>query len=162
MTKDFNVALVKEQGLPEMLVRVLPKQVAKGWHTIAPLLAQSMPPEIAVSRDILTNMLAAILREDLQIWLEQDESKPDIYRALIATTLWKDPVVCIDRLLIYNLFIIHEVPLKDWKAGIATLKMYGESRGCSSLVGFVDSSDDKYIKFLKMLGGELSTRIVVF
>lgn len=150
------------QGSLKMLVRVFPKQVAKGWHIIAPMLAQSLPPEIAVSRDILTNMLAAILRGDLHVWLEQDASKPDQYRALVTTTVWKDPVVCIDRLAIYNLYILHEVPIEDWKAGLTTLRLFGESLGCSGLVGFVDSEDARYVKFLQMLGGELSTRIVVF
>jgi len=128
------------------------------------MLAQSLPPEIAVSRDILTNNLAAILRNELDVWIAVSgpEDKPEDYLAVITTCIWYDPISCIKSLMVYHLYVINrKTPVETWKAAIRQLKEYGENLGCTRLVGFVDE-DPAYKRFLQQVGGDTSTSLVVF
>ena len=147
-----------------MLLRVFPEQVERAWETIAPMMAQSLPPEVAVSREILTNNLAAVLREDLQVWIavEDEHAEQKDYLAMMSTCIWEDPVSCIRSLMVYHLYVIdRKTPVPVWKEAIAQLKRYGETRGCSRLVGFV-GENKAYKRFLEQVGGDLSTNLVVF
>ena len=145
-----------------MLLRVLPENVNLGWETLAPMLAQSLPPEIAVSRDILTNNLAAILRDDLVVWVAAEEDDISKYRAVITTCVWDDPISCIKSLMVYHLYVIdRKTPIDVWRDAIRQLKQYGESIGCTRLVAFVDENP-AYERFLGQVGADLSTKLVVF
>jgi len=146
-----------------MLLRVFPEQVNAAWETIAPMMAESLPPEIAVSREILTNNLAAVLRDDLVVWMAVAEDKePYQYLALITTCIWDDPISCIRSLMVYHLYVIdRKTPLEVWKEAISQLKRYGESRDCSRLVGFI-GEDPRYRRFLQQVGADVSTNLAVF
>lgn len=147
-----------------MLLRIVPEQVNIAWETLAPMLAQSLPPEIAVSREILTNNLAAIFRDDLTVWLAVKDEKAEEkdYLALMTTCIWEDPISCIKSLMVYHLYVVdRHTPIETWKAAIRQLKLHGEALGCTRLVGFVDGNP-AYQRFLKQVGGDLSTKLVVF
>jgi hypothetical protein len=144
-----------------MLIKMIPEQVSALWETFAPMFAQSLPPEIAVSRDILTNNLAAVLRGDLTVWIEVDEEEQQMPRALITTYVWEDPISCIRSLMVYHLYVMQNGNHKEWMKNIETLKRYGETVGCSRLIGFA-GEDPKYLRFLRTVGGDTDTRLVIF
>lgn len=142
-----------------MLVRVFPEQVAEAWDYFGGMLAQSMPVEVATSREVLTNMLAAILRDGLVVWVYKGEEGEHKY--LVSTAVWRDDIACLKSLMIYNLYSISGFSVEEAKEGIKTLKEYGRGLGCSRVVG-IAKNDPLYHRLLKQIGGDMSNTMAVF
>jgi len=142
------------------LVRIFPEQFEHLWEVFAPMVAQSLPPQIGISRVILTNILAAVLRDEAQAWLIRGDGGEDDYRTFVLTTVQRDRVICVKNLLIYALFMIKPLDLEGWKKGLHQLKEYARSRGCGVVLGFADSSDEKYLRFLRSLGMDTSITVL--
>jgi hypothetical protein len=142
-----------------MLVRIVPEDVSQNWEYFAPMIAASFPQDLGVSRTLLTNVLAAILRGDLIVWLDYPEEGKSP-SAMITTYVREDPIMCINTLLIYNLYLMKEQPLSYWKENLQTLVKYSKARKCKAIAGYTD--DPKYLRWLGMVGADTKTRVAVF
>jgi hypothetical protein len=138
---------------------MIPEQVSGNWEYFAPMIAKTFPQNLGVSRTLLTNVLAAVLRDELIVWLDYDE-EAEGPSAMLTTYVREDPVVCIRTLLVYNLYVMKKKPIAYWKENLQTLHLYAKAMNCTNIAGYTD--DPIYTRFLGQLGANTETRIAVF
>lgn len=139
------------------LVKWLPEQVVDMWDGIAELLEDSLPPS---HRDevTMTNVLRAILADDAQFWVVQDDL--DTVAAVALTTIREDKVVLSLSLVLYAVRSLRTLTLLEWTDALKKLQAYGKAMNCSSLIAY--SNIPEVVEFGERFGGVSETYIIEF
>lgn len=142
-----------------MLLRIFPEQVSQAWEMYAPLIARGLPREIALDRTLLTNILAAILRDEAVLFVAVDEQRRPWAGVLVTPV--RDNLACSTSLLVYSLYAV-QGDVRKWKDAMAELKRYAEAHGYDRVIGYYNTKDEAYRRLLRAIGGEVDTGLVVF
>ena len=154
------MALIKALIYLEMLIRLTPEQVNKGWHLFGTMIMDSLEQSGENYKLIETNILRAILTEEAQAWV-YDLGENDI-SAFLLTKVEDDRLMGYRNLVIYSLYRIKEMSIEEWKKGLEALHRYKDSIGAVSIIGYYETEDKIYRRFLQSLGGDPSISIIRF
>lgn len=138
-----------------MLIQVLPEQVSAKWEFFAPMIGKSLPPMQAKSVKGMSNILASVLREDLSVWIYEED---DNAYFILSTTVQKDNVSNKKFLLIYSLTGIREIKPRMWQEAYKTISRYAKSRGCESVIAYAD--DQKIVDFVESEGAKTDFTLI--
>lgn len=140
-----------------MLVPLLPEQVSEEWNIFAPLIAESLPPQIGFSFKGMSNVLRAILVEDLVVWAYYNEQ--DNLQFVMSTTVIEDKITYISSLLIYSFTSVGHVRKSHMKNVFETISKYCRSVKCDSIIAY--SQQEPINQFLATMGADISNRLIV-
>ena len=115
-----------------MLIKLIPEQVSEGWQYIGNMIEKSIAPIGIANEETMSNVLAAILTDQLVCWMWMADAGP---KALITTCVVQDPITNISSLLIYSLFG-DGLSKEDMEAGITKLKEYAKGIECTFLSAY--------------------------
>lgn len=132
-----------------LLLRMLPEQVSQYWDRIAPLIEKSMPPTVTHRRLRMSNVLRAILMDELVVWVYIDENRNDRYVA--TTTIWEDPITLGKDLMIYTFTSIGQARPQDVENGLEKLKIYARGEDCGMILAY--TANPQVSRFFESLGG---------
>lgn len=121
-----------------MLIQLLPEQASSMWDAIKPAIMSSMPGHWKKDDIIATNLLQAILSENMQCWVNQDADSGRI-DGVVLTTIFHDRCSGVKNLLIYGLASMQHAKIVDdttWKEGMATLIKYAKTVGCDNITAY--------------------------
>ena len=118
-----------------MLIRLLPEQVSASWNTIAPEIAKGLPPMQQASHDTMVSILEAVLSERLEVWVYLNETEGNT-KAVVATTIYRDPVINVPYLLIYSFSSFKPMTSDEWKDGFETLRKYATGLDVKSIIAY--------------------------
>ena len=143
-----------------MLVKLSVDGVTKLWGELKRAAVMAVPPNVSDLEEHTNNVLAAILRGDLECWIIADEEgSPDRRAKGIAFTgTVMDSFSMTKNLLIYGVFSYERVSMRLWREGLETLRKEAEKRGCRYIIGY--TSEPRMIEIANMLGGDTSTILV--
>jgi len=119
-----------------LLLKMLPEQVSDSWEKFAPLIEKSLPPVVADRRKRMSNVLRAILKEELIVWVYYDSNENERY--VTTTQIRTDEISLSKNLLIYSLTGLGKVNPTEITNGIKTLKRYAKGNGCNTIIGYVN------------------------
>lgn len=140
-----------------MLVPLVPEQVSKQWDFFAPIIAASLPPQIAFSFKGMSNVLRAILVEDMVVWAYYNDE--DDLEFVMTTTVVDDKVTYIRSLLIYSFASVGHVRKSYMREVFDTLSKYCKAVKCDSVIAY--SNKEPINKFLETMGADISNRLIV-
>jgi len=138
-----------------LLQRMLPEQVSNNWEFFAPVLERSLPPLVINGRQRMANVLRSILMDELVVWLYGNKQE---LRYVISTVERVDPVSLTKDLLIYTFTGFGNVKSVDLTEGFELLSRFGKSRGCLSVVAYVD--EPGILRLLERLGAKTNFNLV--
>lgn len=138
-----------------LLQRMLPEQVADHWNFFAPVIEKSLPPTVVNGRQRMANVLRSVLLDELVVW--SYGSKEEL-KYVISTVERVDPVSLTKDLLIYSFTGLGHVLPRDLTEGFRLLSRFGKSRGCLSIVAYVD--EPRVRKFLESQGAKADFTLI--
>lgn len=139
-----------------MLIRILPEQVSNSWNVIAPMIVQSLPPTMANSPVMLSNILTSVMLEQADVWVYTEGEGQ--HKAVVLTSYMFDSVARVKMLVLYAVYGI--VPLTDniWEDGLTTLRRFAKSRGCASVIAYTQFEHIK--KMTEKQGADTSYTLI--
>lgn len=138
-----------------LLQRMLPEQVADHWNFFAPVIERSLPPTVVNGRQRMANVLRSILMDELVVW---SYGNLEELRYVVTTLERTDPVSLTKDLLIYSFTGFGRVRPVDLREGFTLLSRFGKSRGCLSIIAYVD--EPRVQKFLESQGARTDFTLV--
>lgn len=141
-----------------MLVRVLPEQVSESWDKIRPMIVSTLPPTLRINTDAMSNILAALLKEEAQLWVGYREEGDGTPIYILMTSALTDHVAGARYLLIYSLYALANLTKEDYILGLDTLKTFAQSIHCKELLAYVE--DDSFVRRLQAIGGVKVTNLM--
>lgn len=120
-----------------MLVLFLPEQIARHWDVIREAISEALPPTVR-SRENLNKVLESLLIGNMQCWISVSSRTKQV-NAIVTTSVVTDAVTEEKSLLIFSVFAYG--PLDDiaWKEGFNTLRIFGRSKDCVSMVAYTEN-----------------------
>lgn len=142
-----------------MVIRLTAEEVCEAWPTFGPVIAEALPPMVMADETGMTNILRAILADDLQVWvLLTPERTP---RAVATTSVVTDKVIGGRYLLLYTFTGLELMDNKEEMiAGIEVLKDYAREMGCYTILGY--SNQEGMPRFAAALGADASYHTLIF
>lgn len=144
-----------------MLIKLLPEQVSKHWNDVKWAIEQSLPPIVGMQSDRMSNILTAILTEELVVWISVEKrTSENVITGLVVTSLLFDKPSGTKSLLIYCIYGYSNSTAESWKGGFETLRKYGVGKSCNRIIGYTDVNS--IIKFAQGVGAETRYTLVSF
>lgn len=131
-----------------MLVQLIPDQVSARWSLFKPLIRKSLPPTAGYNEKAMSNILANILLENLDVWLYEEDGKGYF---IVVTAVRSDAGTNQRSLLIYAMTGIRTVDKKMWFNAYQTLKGEAEKLNCANIIAY--TVEQKIIDFITEEGG---------
>lgn len=104
------------------LVRLTPEQVSNRWDEIRPELVKALP--FGRQRKAMVEILNNILLEQAVLWVFYINGEP---KAVVLTTLQRDPLVPVHSLLIYAFSTLDKLEIKHFSFILDRLKVYARN-----------------------------------
>jgi len=143
-----------------MLIKLAPHDVTRFWGELKRAALAAVPPTTSDLEEHTNNVLAAIVKGDLECWILAEEgSDPERLAkgvAFIGTVL--DSFSMTKNLLIYGIFSYERVSVKLWADGLTTLRGEAKRKGCNLIIAY--TSEPRVLEIVKMLGGDTSTTLI--
>lgn len=139
-----------------MLVRLLPEQVSARWGFFAPLIAQSLPPTVAYSVTGMSNILRAILMDELIGWGLYDKDDNLIF--VVFGVDVRDNITLQKNFLVYAFTAIQHVTKSQFVYALENLREYARSQGCVSIMAYTEN--EKITNFLSQIGADISYQFI--
>ena len=147
---------VASPSLPSLglgLEYLTPEQVNLAWPSLKPAIKASLPPpDVTDEANAMNNVLAAIMRGELQVWLatRRAEGSAHIYGGVV-TQIMAPGVTGVKNLWLYALFIHELPPTRLIGTMLDTLRAFARQNGCRSI--FAMTNNDVIEKLTKHLHG---------
>lgn len=143
-----------------MLTKLLPSQISEYWDTIAKAIESSAPPYTYSSQMRLSEVLTAMLADDMHCWIisgsvENGTSNP---LGICVTAFLEDYYSKARNLLIYSLWGFENISEEVWLKGLASIKKFAKAKDCRKIIAYSDIP--AIIKRIEMLGGDSSIRFI--
>lgn len=139
-----------------MLIRLLPEQAAKHWEDIKIAIEESLPPIVGMQSDRMSNILKAVLTDEIIVWVSAEKDKN--ISGIVLTTFTYDKPSGTKSLLLYCVYGYGEINRNSWIEGAETLKKFAISQGCNRVIGYSDVPS--IIKFVESIGGETKYKLL--
>lgn len=142
-----------------MLTLLMPEQVSSLWNIIKYAIEESLPPVVDESPDKMNNILTALLCGKAQCWASYVKLKEgNKFEGIVITKISHDDVSSTKSLLIYCMYGYEGSSKATWTKGLKALVKFAISRGCTSIVGYTETSS--IINLVERLGGETKYRFI--
>lgn len=138
-----------------MLVQLLPENVSSRWEFFAPILGMSLPPNITSTIQGMSSILSAIMREDLAVWVYDDDGEVVF---VMSTVIQTDPVTYKKSLLIYSLTGIRDISDRMWKEAYETIRKYARYHGCENIIAYTEN--EKIVNYINNIGGKATFKLI--
>ncbi len=139
-----------------MFICVPIDHVTKVWPYIADTVSRALPPSTYASPYKVNNIVAALMRGDMQCWLYSHDGKE--IGAVALTTVTEDECTGIRNLLIYCMAGYDKIERHAWLEGINRLREFAKSQGCYQITGYTKSARVKRV--VDMVGGNTDYRFI--
>jgi hypothetical protein len=139
-----------------MLIRLLPEQASRNWNDIKFAIEESLPPVVGMQSDRMSNILKAVLTEELIVWVSAEKDK-DISGILITAFTFDKPSGT-KSLLLYCVYGYGDVNRNAWIEGAETIRKFAIGEKCNRIIGYSDTPS--IIKFVESIGGETKYRFL--
>lgn len=144
-----------------MLVKLLPEQVSKFWDQLGPSIEAALPPNVSADKESLNRILAAILSGRLDCWVNAREGEEGlILNAVAVTTFNVEPFSLTRELVVYAVYALSGIGLKDWKEGYEVLRKYAMSKGCLRLTAY--TSNPKLVELANKFNADTQQTYIQF
>ena len=146
-----------------MLLRMSPADATKYWTVIQNKIRPSLPPIVDEMEVMLGNLLLAIQREDMTVWLIYEEIEGQkVSKGLYFTTVVYDAITNTKNILAYALVNLTDAKIQDatWKNLLDTISKFGAQYGCSKIVAY--SRNPYGIELAKRHGCDTSWTLVSY
>lgn len=142
-----------------MLIKLLPDQAVKYWEDIKVAVEESLPPTVGMQSDRMSNILQALLTDEVTAWVSVEEREDaNIVTGIVLTTFTFDKISGTKSLLIYCVYGYSEATKDSWLAGGDTLAKFAKSEGCHRIIGYTDVNS--IIKYVERIGGDTRFTLV--
>lgn len=144
-----------------MLIKLATHKVTRLWGELKRAAVTAVPPTVSNLEEHTNNVLAAIIRGDLECWLLAEEGgNPErLAKGVVFTGTVMDSFSMTRNLLIYGVFTYERVSMGLWKDGLETLRKEAKRKGCNLIIGY--TSEPRILEIVNMLGGNTSTTLVM-
>jgi len=143
------------------LEKLSPEQVNIMWPAFQSAIKASLPPtEVTDDPAAMNNVLAAVMKGELQVWIATKRGEDSCYVYGGAVTQITGPSVTgVKNLWLYSLFI-HELPPAPLVGVIVeALREYARANACKRMFGA--SNNEVILKLVvKHLGGNADYRLI--
>lgn len=134
-----------------MLARMRNDKVHEYWDEIAPVLIDSFAPHLVLSDVALNNVLASIMRDEMQVWILHEDNEDKTILAIGITQLVCDQATGTKNLLVYALkHYVDVVPMKYWTQGLNILKDFARKESLHNVIAY--STNQAVAKILRNAG----------
>ena len=141
------------------LIRLNGEQTARFWPALKKGFARSVPPGVAPTEILMTNMLQGILNRSHDCWLLQVEREDKLRQAAgMVTTVRLDPLTGHRTLFIYSLFARIPISDEEWGDAFDKLRAVAKQHKCIRVSAF--SKNPSVIDLVNKLGGSTEMRVV--
>ncbi len=131
------------------MFKLQPEKVSKHWSQFEHYIGESLAPTGINDLRYRNNVLQAIIRGNLDVWLATENGKAV---AVLTTCVARDDMAGTRCLEIYSLCGIREISPKTYLEGIKILKAYAKACKCHKIIGYTVLPG--LMKFIKKLGGK--------
>lgn len=147
----------KTEGLEEgfLLIKLSPEQVSNSWDDIKEAIKEALPPTEESSPETLSRALNLILSDQMHCWGIYENGK---LKGLMTTVPVVEGLAGVKKLLIYSLYSYETLSIKSYFAGLAKLREFAKSIGCSGIVAY--SRNEVIERIVKILGGDVSYKYI--
>lgn len=144
-----------------MLIKLASQDVTRLWGELKRTAVAAVPPHVSNLEEHTNNVLAAIIRGDLDCWvLMEDGDNPErVAKAVTFVGTVMDSFSMTKNLLIYGVFSYERVRMDLWRDGLATLRAEAKRKGCNLIIGY--TAEPRILEIVNALGGSTSTTLIM-
>jgi len=136
------------------------EQVNVIWPQLEPAIKASLPPtEVSDDPGAMNNVLAAVMKGELQVWIATKRGEGTCYvYGGVVTKMTSPAISAVKSLWIYSLFINELPPAPLVGTIIETLREFARQNGCKTI--FAITNNLVIEKLVKHLAGTTDYRLV--
>jgi len=154
MSNKYFTFRVKDKGI-----------LQRHWHNeIEPAIMAAMPPTAYPDIDVSTNILKAILDEQMQLWVIARRLDGKLQIVAIGTTAFiYDGPSGLKNLSIYTLYGFNQIPPHALKDGLDKIREFAREHGCGRIFAFTERDRVREMFWSKIAGegvSQLSVMVV--
>ena len=143
-----------------MLIKLGTQDVTKLWGELKRAAVASIPPTTSNLEQHTNNVLAAIMRGDIDCWVivSREGDPKRAAKGVVFTGLVVDSFSMTKNMLINGVFSYERIDMSLWADGLETLRKDAKRKGCHLIIGY--TSIPRMIDIVKSLGGNTETTLI--
>jgi len=145
-----------------MWVKLPPELVSTCWNELRDQISESLPPTISFSQQRMSNILEALISEDMTLWvavrINIEEERVGVLGHAI-TKIVEDEITETRNLMLFTLWSGASMTRRDFEEGISVGRRYAEKKGCENITAY--ASNESIIKTSKRFGFDNEWRVLV-
>ena len=120
-----------------MIIKLMPDQIAKLWDSIRYGIMNVITPTIGASPENVRNMLAQLLKQDMQCWCVYGEDKT-VY-GYVITSIFINSNTGSRTLIIDSLYVYEKMPIELWDNGFKALEQFAQVNNCKWISAYTSN-----------------------
>lgn len=147
-------------GHLEMIIKLLPDQISKGWDYIRLGVMQTASPIMDVRPEAMQNIFRSLLLGTMQCWavVKKTTDNPNDVYGFIITSVVNDQVSASKTLNIYAVYAFKTVDSMLMKDAISSLNEFAKSNGCKRLTAYTNI--EKVVELSKSVGFSVTAQLL--
>ncbi len=144
-----------------MLIKLASQDVTRLWGELKRAAVAAVPPHVSDMEEHTNNVLASILRGDLECWIltEVGDNPDRLAKGVVFVGTVIDSFSMTKNLLIYGVFSYERVAMDLWREALKTLKEEAKRKGCNLIIGY--TAEQRMLDIARQLGGDTSTTLIM-
>ena len=139
-----------------MLLKLLPEQVVNYWDMIEEGLEANLPPIVGEVPEKMSNILEALITDEMQCWVSVREDTKEVV-ALLLTTVVEDKMSKSRSLLLYLVWTFKQSRASDWIEGFQGAQKFAKLMKCHRVISY--ATEPQVLKIAEKFGADFQTFI---